>query len=86
MAALTSSFILHRAKPKNLFVICFSIVILADCSLATFSYLKGNSEAAESSSYLDDFGWLPVVFVIIISRDQYYKPFCRNKSKNWTKF
>ena len=38
---------------------------MADISLATFSYLKNNLEAADNS-FLDNLGWLPVVFVISI--------------------
>lgn len=48
-----------------MFVICYSVVVLADISLATFSYLKSNLDE-EENSYLDDFGWLPVVFVTTI--------------------
>ena len=65
MSAVTSSFILSRASTKILFMCCYSVVILSDISLATFSYLKNNLGDAESN-YLDDFGWLPVVFVTTI--------------------
>jgi MFS family permease len=36
------------------------VVILSDISLATFSYLKTSNT---SDDYLEDFGWLPIVFV-----------------------
>jgi MFS family permease len=54
---------MRRASTKILFVTCYSIVILADISLATFSYLKNHSEDA---AFLEDLGWLPLLFVTCI--------------------
>jgi MFS family permease len=64
MSALMSSFILRRASTKVLFVICYSVVIVSDISLATFSYLKSNM--GDDETLLDSFGWLPVVLVTTI--------------------
>ena len=52
---------MRRASIRALFVSCVSINILADISLATFSYLKTHSE---DNSFLDSFGFLPLVFVL----------------------
>ena len=54
---------MRRASTKILFVTCYSIVILADVSLATFSYLKTHSDDA---AFLEDLGWLPLFFVTCI--------------------
>jgi MFS family permease len=54
---------MRRASTKVLFVTCYSIVILADISLATFSYLKTHSEDA---TFLEDLGWMPLLFVTCI--------------------
>jgi MFS family permease len=55
-----SSFILRRGSTKVLFVVCYSVIILSDISLATFSYLKTGDASTEN---LEEFGWLPIVFV-----------------------
>jgi MFS family permease len=61
------SFILRRGSTKVLFVVCYSVIILSDISLATFSYLKTSNTSNEN---LEEFGWLPIVFVTcLISAD-----------------
>ena len=52
---------MRRVSIKVLFVSCVSINIFADISLATFSYLKTHSE---DNSFLDSFGFLPLIFVL----------------------
>jgi MFS family permease len=54
---------MRHASIKVLFVSCVSLKILADISLATFSYLTTH---LEDNSFLDSFGFLPLIFVICI--------------------
>jgi MFS family permease len=58
-----SSFILRKGSAKVLFTICYSVVIVSDISIATFSYLKTGNSGNEN---LEEFGWLPIVFVTCI--------------------
>jgi MFS family permease len=48
---------------KVLFVSSISVVILSDISLATFSYLRANSE---EHSFLESLGFFPLIFVTCI--------------------
>ncbi len=54
---------MRRASTKVLFITCLAVVILADISLATFSYIKTQSD---DSSFLEGLGWLPLFFVTCI--------------------
>ena len=54
---------MRRASIKVLFVSCISIIILADISLATFSYFKTYST---DQTILDSVGFLPLIFVSCI--------------------
>ncbi len=60
LSSLVSSIILRRGSQKILFVVCLSAIILSCLSIATFSYLK----SILNDSFLDNLGWLPLVFVI----------------------
>jgi hypothetical protein len=53
---------MRRASTKIMFVTGYSFVVMADISLATFSYLQ----TLEDTSFLDNLGWLPLFFVMCI--------------------
>jgi MFS family permease len=63
-SAILSSFMMRRISTKILFIVCYSIIILSDISLATFSYLKTHHQ---DPALLDGVGWLPLVFVTCIA-------------------
>ena len=54
---------MRHASTKMLFIVCLIIKICADISLATFSYLKTETEYAE---YMDGVGWLPLFFITCV--------------------
>ena len=63
LSAMLSSVLLRFISGKVLFVSSISLVILSDISLATFSYLRANSE---EHSFLESLGFLPLIFVTSI--------------------